>query len=335
MTKCIGFGGTTYASEEGETVLDCLSRHGVNVPHSCKSGVCQSCLMQMTDGAVPEAAQKGLKPTFKKQNLFLACQCRPDQDVKVALPDGAAVDTRVTVVGTAMLNHNVLRLDLQPETAFPCEPGQYITLINPAGTARSYSIANDPAREGYIELHIRLIEGGVMSTFLRDHVRAGDALTIRGPAGNCFYVPEDNAANDYPLVLAGTGTGLAPLYGIARQALTQGHAGEVQLFHGALRETDLYLVAELQDLAQRHANFTYAPCVLNGDSGRFYASGNIQDFVMSAVTRTPADKPRTRLFLCGAPEMVGALKKAAFLSGLASRHIFADAFLPSKPAVAA
>ena len=335
MTSRITFEGKTFASESGETVLDCLSRHGINVPHSCKSGVCQSCLMQMMDGAVPEAAQKGLKPTFKKQNLFLACQCRPEQDVGVALPNAAGVDTHVSVRARDMLNHDVLRLKLKPEGEFPCEPGQYITLINEAGTARSYSIANDPAREGYIELHIRLIDGGMMSTVLKDHVRVGDTLTVRGPAGNCFYVPEENAANDYPLVLAGTGTGLAPLYGIARQALMQDHAGAVHLFHGALRENDLYLVSELQDLAHRHANFTYAPCVLNGESGRFYQSGNIQDIVMSTVARTPADKPRTRLFLCGAPEMVNGLKKAAFLSGLASRHIFADAFLPTKTAVAA
>jgi NAD(P)H-flavin reductase len=130
-------------------------------------------------------------------------------------------------------------------------------------------------------------------------------------------------------VLAGTGTGLAPLYGIAKQALAQGHKGEIQLFHGALDEADLYLVRELQSLAADHSNFRYVPCVLRGETDRFYVKGNIQDIVMSAV---PDDKIRTRLFLCGAPEMVNALKRKAFLSGLASQHIFADAFLPTKSA---
>lgn len=326
MTAHIACGGNTYPAAAGETVLDCLMRHGVAVPHACRSGVCQSCLMQ-ADGPVPESAQKGLKPTFQKQNLFLACQCTPTDDMTVRLPDAAGVDTPAVISGIDYLNHNVLRLSLTPGAAFDCEPGQYITLINSDGVARSYSIANNPARDGHIELHVRLLPNGLMSDYLKDRAKAGTAVTIRGPAGNCFYVPDEGP--DYPILLAGTGTGLAPLYGIARHALEREHRGDIHLFHGALRDTDLYLVDQLQDLAARHPNFRYIPCVLNGAADQFYVTGNIEDVVMAAV---PEKKALTRLFLCGAPELVNALKRKAFLGGLASRHIFADAFLPSKPA---
>jgi CDP-4-dehydro-6-deoxyglucose reductase len=325
MAVRIFFGGDSFVSESDESVLDCLSRNGASVPHSCKSGVCQSCLMRSSDGNLSEAAQQGLKPAYKKQNLFLACQYKPEHDLVVELPDGGGLDSRGTVVGKDMLNHNVLRLELAPESGFVCEPGQYITLINDDGLARSYSVANDPAREGRIELHIRLLTDGSMSVFLKEKATLGDNLKIRGPAGSCFYVREEG--DDYPMVLAGTGTGLAPLYGIAKQALAQGHQGEIQLFHGALQDTDLYLVPQLQNLASAHPNFRYVPCVLTGEPGQFYRQGNIQEIVMSAM---PSDKSRTRLFLCGAPETVNALKRTAFLSGLASRHIFADAFLPTQ-----
>ncbi len=330
MTARVSIGGKSFTAENGETLLDCLSRHGVSVPHSCKSGVCQSCLMQVTDGIAPEAAQKGLKPTFKKQNLILACQCRPEADMSVALPTEACGDMRAVITGKTMLNHNVLRLDLKVDGDFICEPGQFITLINRAGVARSYSVANDPRKDGHIELHIRLLKDGLMSGFLRNTAGIGDAITVRGPAGNCFYMTEEG--NDYPILLAGTGTGLAPLYGIVRQALAQGHTDTIQLFHGALQEADLYLVDELQALARRHGNFRYTPCVLKGEADRFYLPGNIEDIVMAAM---PGDKARARLFLCGAPEMVNALKRKAFLAGLASRHIFVDAFLPSQSTAAA
>jgi CDP-4-dehydro-6-deoxyglucose reductase len=257
--------------------------------------------------------------------LILACQCRPAADISVALPGEGCGDLRAVIVGKTMLNHNVLRLDLRTEGDFICEPGQFLTLINRTGVARSYSVANDPRVDGHIELHIRLLKDGAMSGFLKDTAAIGDSITVRGPAGSCFYVRED--ANDYPVILAGTGTGLAPLYGIARRALAQGHAGDIHLFHGALREVDLYLMEALQDLARQHRNFRYTPCVLNGEAERFYQQGNIEDIVIAAL---PADKIRTRLFLCGAPEMVNALKRKAFLKGLASRHIFVDAFLPSK-----
>lgn len=319
---------------DGESVLDCLARHGVAVPHSCRSGVCQSCLMRASAGDVPAAAQAGLKTTYTKQNLFLSCQCRPENDLTVSLPDAAGLDTVAVIVGRDMVNHNVMRVILRPESAFACEPGQYITLINRQGLARSYSVANDPPREGVIELHVRLLKDGLMSAYLKDEATLGEPVVIRGPAGNCFYTAEDGC--DYPIVLAGTGTGLAPLYGILKRALALGHKGAIQLFHGALRGNDLYLVQELQTLAARHPQFRYTPCVLNdlGDPvpGVSYAQGNIEEIVMSSV---PEEKTSTRLFLCGAPELVNALKRKAFLAGLASRHIFADAFLPSKAASAA
>lgn len=327
MTARIRFGERTYQTEAGETVLGCLTRNGETVPHSCCAGVCQSCLMQATEGEAPARAQKDLKPALRQQGLFLACQCVPEQDMTVALPDTAGLDVAVTLLRADMLNHDVMRLALVPKAAFPCEPGQYLTLITPEGVARSYSIANDPRETGYIELHVRLLTDGLMSNYLRHNAAPGLSMTARGPAGHCFYVAEDT--QDFPIILAGTGTGLAPLIGIARHALASGHRGEIQLFHGALQERDLYMMAELQALAARHPSLRYRPCVLNGDAGKSYEIGNIEDLVLAAL---PAHKATTRLFLCGAPVFVNALKRKAFLKGLASRHIFSDAFLPSQQA---
>jgi CDP-4-dehydro-6-deoxyglucose reductase len=276
-------------------------------------------------------AQKGLKPTLQKQGLFLACQFKPADDVLIDLPETAGINCPARVVSKDMLNHNVLRLVLRAETAFACEPGQYVTVINREAVARSYSIANNPAKDGGIELHIRLVAGGLMSMFVRDRMKVGDSLTLRGPAGTCFYVPEEGS--DYPMVLAGTGTGLAPLIGIAKEALGCGHQGEIQLFHGALRTSDLYMGPELMQLAERHGNFQYRPCVLEGETGQHYLTGDVGEIVMACL---PADKKSTRLFLCGAPEMVNSMRRKAFLGGVASKHIFADPFLPSKqlPSVA-
>ena len=42
---------------EGETVLDALLRQGVEMPFSCKGGVCHTCLLQCTEGPVEPSAQ--------------------------------------------------------------------------------------------------------------------------------------------------------------------------------------------------------------------------------------------------------------------------------------
>lgn len=327
MHAHISFSDARFALNDGETVLDCLLRNGITVPHSCCSGVCQSCLMQLAEGPMQQEAQKGLKPALQKQGYFLACQFIPAADIVVDLPDNAGIACRATVRSKTMLNHNVVRLELETAEPFACEPGQYVTVINADGVARSYSVANNPATDRCIELHIRLIADGAMSTFVRDRLQPGDSLTLRGPAGTCFYVQEEGS--DYPIILAGTGTGLAPLIGIAKQALGCGHQGAIKLFHGALRASDLYLNVELSKLANTHANFEYRPCVLNGDACGDYVTGDVGEIVMASL---PADKKSARLFLCGAPEMVNAMRRKAFLNGIASKNIFADPFLPSKSA---
>lgn len=314
-----------YTLDDNESVLDCLLRENVTILHSCKAGVCQSCIMQATEGEIPEKAQIGLKSTFKQRKLFLACQCYPSGSITVTDPDEVGLDVKASISEKSALNYHVIKLCLKPYGPFECEPGQYVTMINSTNIARSYSIANNPAKDGFIELHIRLIENGLMSTWLIEEADMDSEVILRGPAGNCFYSPEEG--NDYPIILAGTGTGLAPLYGIAHAALAQGHKGEITLFHGALKEADLYLVEALQTLDKNNKNFTYKPCVLNGEMDKFYLIGDMQKMVISAI---PADKTHVHLFLCGAPEMVNSLKTKAFLIGLSSNHIYVDAFLPSK-----
>ncbi len=329
MSARISYGHSAFETEAGESVLDCLTRNGIAVPHACRSGVCQSCLMHAEEGQIPEAAQKDLQPAYIKQDMFLACQCRPDGDMRVGLPDNALLDTHAVISFKEMLNHNVMRVGLVTPTPYACEPGQYVTLLNADGVARSYSIANNPGEDHFIELHVRLLKDGAMSDFFVG-AELGESLVVRGPAGKCFYVAEGD--QDYPLMLAGTGTGLAPLYGILRAALSQGHKGPIQLFHGVLSEPDLYLHARLLELAALHPNVGYTPCVLDGVDGKGYFAGQIETAVLTSV---PADKAATRLFLCGAPEFVNGMRRKAFLAGFASKHIFADPFLPAKPAAAA
>jgi NAD(P)H-flavin reductase/ferredoxin len=329
MSARISYGNSTFEAQEGETVLDCLTRNGINVPHACRSGVCQSCLMHAEEGQIPEAAQKDLQPAYIKQDMFLACQCRPGGDMRVAPPDHALLDTHAVISAKDMLNHNVMRVRLITPAPYACEPGQYVTLLNADGVARSYSVANNPDEDHFIELHVRLLKDGAMSAFFLG-ADIGESLIVRGPAGKCFYVPE--GARDCPLLLAGTGTGLAPLYGVLRAALAQGHKGPIHLFHGVLSEPDLYLEARLRELAARHPNVRYTPCVLNGVDGNGYFAGQIETAVLNGM---PVEKAHVRLFLCGAPEFVNGMRRKAFLAGLASKHIFADPFLPAKPAAVA
>ncbi|WP_197495891.1 2Fe-2S iron-sulfur cluster-binding protein [Acidihalobacter yilgarnensis] len=253
----IRYAGQEHVALPSESVLETLERVGVQIPNACRSGVCQSCLMRARAGDVPPAAQAGLKDTLRSQGYFLACCCRPEGDLEVALPDDDALgETEVSLTGIELLSPSVMRVLLKPEAAFEYRRGQFINLIRDDGLRRSYSLAGCADLGDALELHVRHIPGGAMSDWLMTGHGSTDSLRIQGPHGNCFYVP---GKPDQAMLLIGTGTGLAPLYGIVCDALAAGHTGPIHLYHGARTLEGLYLVERMRELSARHANLYYTP----------------------------------------------------------------------------
>ena len=325
MTKLL-YAGTTIDMAAGETVLDALLEHDLVIPNNCRIGVCQSCLMRAVAGDVPAKAQQGLRDTLKAQNYFLACQCVPSEPLEIMLPAPDSVRTPVSVVSTQRLSPDVLQLRLQPEGVFDYQAGQYAMLWNPQALGRCYSLASVPALDDTLELHVGRVAGGHMSTYLFDEIKVGDQLQLQAAAGNCFYVAGHPQQN---ILLAGTGTGLAPLWGIVREALHQGHRGEIHLIHGAIRASGLYLHDRLLELARKYDNFFYHASVLEGDE--LPAQARLVS-IESLVARV-APKPKDwKIYLCGAEVLVNSLKKKVFLAGASMANIYSDPFVSANDA---
>jgi NAD(P)H-flavin reductase len=277
-------------------------------------------MMRVVEGTIPERAQAGLKDSWKARGYFLACSCFPSDDLTVAAL-GADARTGAIIAGLRRLSHDVLRVDLRCDEPFEYRAGQYLTLFREDGLSRSYSIANPPA-DDTLELHVRRVPNGLMSGWLFEEASVGTRVQVMGPSGDCFYVP---GREEQPILLVGTGTGLAPLYGILRDAVARKHHGPIHLFHGAVRAEGLYLREELSSLASENGNIAYLPTVLEGEAQDGLAVGAVDQAVLTAFAK-PAG---FRAYLCGDPTLVKSLKKRLYLAGMNMRDIYADAFLPS------
>lgn len=306
-----------------DNLLDALLAAGVTVASSCRAGACQQCLVQATSGTPPIDAQAGLKDAQRLQGYFLACQARLSEDLTISLSGARGLDVPARVVSSEALSGDVLRVRLRPEKPLKYRAGQYITLVRTDGLARSYSIASQPDSDGgCLELHVRVFPNGRMSSWLANDGASRD-VTIRGPIGECFYVPGNP---QQPLLLAGTGTGLAPLWGILHDALASSHSGPIELWHGSRNSDGLYLVRELEALAAVHRNFRYHRCVLEGGAGPDTAVGSLDAAVLASAPSFNGH----RVFLCGDPQLVNLMKRKVFLKGAAMREIHADAFVASQ-----
>lgn len=61
----------------GETLLECMRRHGINAPSSCEQGICGSCMVRRHRGAVRLRQNHILSDEDLARGYTLACQGEP------------------------------------------------------------------------------------------------------------------------------------------------------------------------------------------------------------------------------------------------------------------
>jgi len=276
-------------------------------------------MIRALKGTPTPESQSGLKDTLRAQNYFLSCMCKPEEDMEIGLAK-VSPRYRATLQEKSMLNETVVRLRMQIPEGFSYQAGQFVNLVRPQDDlTRSYSLASTP-EEPYLELHVRRVPEGQMSSWICDHLDVGQEVQFFGPSGDCFYLP---GASEQPLLLAGTGTGLAPLFGIMKEALARGHTGPIHLFHASLATPGLYMMDELRRWALQYANLNYYPCVLHGDVPEGGLQGNVADL----PARQLGSLSGFRTYLCGDPPIVDALRQKCFLAGVSMQQIHADPFV--------
>lgn len=136
--------------------------------------------------------------------------------------------------------------------------GQFVTVgvsVNGAQRHRCYSIVTAPGSAEFA-FTVRRVEGGLVSSWLHDHVKVGTILTLSEPTGS-FMVPEPLPAK---LLLLSGGSGVTPLMGILRDLADReaiGHQGvefpigqttDVVWLHAAKTPEDIPFKAELDYL---------------------------------------------------------------------------------------
>lgn len=315
----VTFNEKAYDCSSDESLLDGLNRQGANLSFGCRGGLCHACMVKAVKGTPPLAAQADLKPALKAKGYFLPCLCKPEEDYEIALPDRRDEFTSATITSIDHLTPSVVRLKTSQPAGFGYRPGQFVNIIRATdGLSRSYSLASIPDDRS-LEFHIRLLPDGRMSGWINDALACGDEILLSDPMGDCCY---RRAYGDRPLLLAGTGTGLAPLYGILRDAIATGHRGEIHLLHGAIDSGGLYLDSELREIAASHDNITYTPTVLSGPT----PAGGSNETIDALVSAQMGQGREWVAFLCGDSKIVADMRRACTGHGMNESDIHSDAF---------
>jgi len=319
-TVTIHYLNQTVCCNSGETVLDALLRQGQKLSFSCRNGICHTCLLQCSAGSPGAEAQKSLSPDLVTKGYFLPCKCRPADDLHIAPAQLEDLYTQAVVHSKQWLCDSVMKLLLQPQSNLMYQGGQFLNILHPGGCVRSYSIAGNFLEDPYLELHIKHHPQGTLSHWLCNSVKVGDTLSIQGPQGRCCYHKRLRPKN---LLLIANGTGLAPLQGIIRDALAEGHRGNIYLYHGSRQASGLYHRDYFKQLQQEHSNLFYQACVSGNNTS---APELHQGRADSTAFANHPDLTDWAVFICGLPVMVSNAAVTAARLGAAQDDIFSEGF---------
>ena len=76
-------------TEAGDSIVDAAARAGLELPWSCKGGMCCTCRCKVVEGAAEMAVNYSLEPWEIEAGFTLACQSRPTSE-KIVLDFDAA-----------------------------------------------------------------------------------------------------------------------------------------------------------------------------------------------------------------------------------------------------
>ncbi|MGH8006381.1 MAG: 2Fe-2S iron-sulfur cluster-binding protein [Candidatus Binatia bacterium] len=186
-----------FTCEENEIILQAGLRQGFNLRYGCKHGGCGSCKALITDGEVDqeEASSFALMDFERAQGYTLLCSSYPVEDITIELSDydedellaaSLIQEYQAEVEQVTALTHDIrgIHLRLIEPGVLTFKAGQYVDVLVPGTTEwRSYSMANPPSRCQEIEIMVKLMPGGLFSSYIEEHLQVGDRRQVCDQGG--------------------------------------------------------------------------------------------------------------------------------------------------------
>lgn len=323
--------GHIFFAQEDETILEAALREGFALPYGCRNGACGTCKGKLLEGSVDYGNyQEGTLTTDDiKAGQALFCVARPQSDLVIEVREiGAARDIQIKTLPCRVhkmeqLAHDVmaLHLKLPANERLQFLAGQYIDILLKDGGRRSFSLANSPHDDEFLQLHVRNVAGGAFTDHVFTKMKERDILRFEGPLGT-FFLREDS---DKPIIFMAGGTGFAPIKSMLEHAFFVGIQREMVLYWGARSRRDLYMPDLPEAWEKEYANFRFVPVLSEAvaEDGWTGRTGLVHEAVLADF----ADLGGYQVYACGAPGMVDVSHQAFVAHGLPEEEFYSDAFL--------
>ena len=315
----------------GQTLLSSLYANEIFIPSACGGkGSCGHCKITITAGGGPVLPTETSYLTRKeiRSSLRLACQVKIREDLYVRIPsDLLNVKMFTSIVeSTVDLTHDIkeIRLRLDDPHEILHRPGQYVQVQAPSvdePVFRAYSISSPVYEPNIVELVVRLVPGGIGSTYLHN-LQVGETVNFTGPYGE-FVLNKDPSVE---IVCVGGGCGMAPMKNIIYTIYNKWPERSCWLFFGCRTTQDIFYLEQFEELAKKHPNFHVVYALSDELGNQDEKWDGETGFIHLAVDKNLKENIARQAFLCGPPPMIEAVTRVLEEKGIKPEEIFYDEF---------
>lgn len=323
-------GDDIVVAHPGESILEAGLRAGIALPFECRSGGCGECKCTILQGSVDHGAyqESALSEEERRAGKALMCCATPLSDLDIECENIGVV--RDILIRTFMarveqlepLTDDVMRVLLKPLDPEPIRfhAGQYINIVLEDRERRAFSFATAPHESELIELQVKLVPGGVFTTYVFNAMKTGDTLRCEGPLGS-FYLREDS---DRPIIFVAGSTGFAPVKSMVEYAFHAGLRRPMYLYWGVKTVGDFYMMELPERWAREHANFKFIPVLSEPAPGDNWTgrTGTVHE----AILHDFPVMSDCEVYACGSVGMVESAHSAFLQKGMTGDRCFSDAF---------
>jgi Na+-transporting NADH:ubiquinone oxidoreductase subunit F len=322
-----------FTVKGGNTLLNTLKEQKIFIPSACGGrATCAYCKVKAVSGfgeLLPTEAPLLTKEEID-DNVRLSCQLKVKQDVSIEIPEELfSIKEYQTKLEDVMdLTYDIKQFQfklLEPE-AIEYKAGQYVQFQNePYGDVadsfyRAYSMCGCPKDSDCIDLMVRLVPDGTVTTYMFHHMKEGDNATITGPFGD-FYLRD----TDRKMICIAGGSGMAPIRSILLDMTKEEiEKREPVFFFGARAKKDLFMLEEWAQFEKENPKFRFVPALSQPDPDDNWEGelGRITD----VVERYFDNLSDYEGYLCGSPGLLDACVSVLTDLGLPEERIYFDKF---------
>ena len=224
----------------------------------------------------------------------------------------------------------IVNFEVPPELqdSFRFIQGQYLTLrreFDGEEVRRSYSICagldDDQLRVG-----VKLVEGGVFSTWVHKELKKGDFIDVMPPQGNFFSELDPMRERWYMCICAGSG--ITPVLSIVKTVLAREPKSRVTLLYGNQRTASMMFRNELAFLKNKYLERLHWVNIFSREpqeSDLF--TGHLDNRKGGKLNRRLISiKEHDEFFLCGPEAMISEVSRGLRGEGIAEENIHYELF---------